>query len=69
MLFFWMGGENRSSRGKTSHGRVENQQTQSIYDTGCENRTRVTLVEGKCSHHSANPATTTRNEARAVFVL
>ena len=25
--------ENRITRGKTSHGRVENQQTQSTYDT------------------------------------
>ena len=36
--------------GKTSHGRVEDQQTQSTYDTECGNRTRATLVEGKCSH-------------------
>ena len=38
-------------QGKTSLGRVENQQTQSTHDTGCGNRTQVTLVEGKCSHH------------------
>ena len=43
--------------GKTSHSRVENQQTQSTFDAECENRTRATLVEGKCSHHYANPAT------------
>ena len=49
--WFLMRGENRSTRGKTSHSRVENQQTQSTYDTGCGNRTRATLVEGKCSHH------------------
>ena len=54
---FLMRGENRSTRGKTSHGRVENQQTQSTYDTRCGNRTWATLVEGKCSHHYANPAT------------
>ena len=42
--------------GKTTHGRVENQQTQSTYDTGCGNRTQATLVEGKYSHHYANPA-------------
>ena len=42
-----MRGENRSTQGKTSHGRVENQQTESQ----CENRTRATLVKGKCSHH------------------
>ena len=28
-----MRGENRSTRGKTSHDRVEDQQTQSTYDT------------------------------------
>ena len=45
--WFLMRGENRSTQGKTSHGRVENQQTQSIYDIECRNRTRATL-EGKC---------------------
>ena len=49
--WFLMRGENRSTRGKTSHSRVENQETQSTYDTGCGNRTRATLVEGKWSHH------------------
>ena len=49
-------GENRSSRRKTSRSRVENQQTQSTYDAGSENRTRGTLVEGERSHHCANPA-------------
>ena len=49
--WFLMRGENRSTRGKTSHSRVENQQTQSTYDAGCGNRTQATLVEGKCSHH------------------
>ena len=49
--WFLMRGENRSTRGKTSHSRGEYQQTQSTYDTGCGNRTRATLVEGKCSHH------------------
>ena len=53
--WFLMRGENRSTRGKTSHSRVENQQTQSTYDIRCGNRTRATLVEGKCSHHSAHP--------------
>ena len=38
-------GENRSTRGKTSHSRVENQQTQSTFDAECGNRTRATLVE------------------------
>ena len=49
--WFLVRGENRSTRGKTSHSRVENQQTQSTYDAECGNRTRATLVEGKCSHH------------------
>ena len=44
-------------RGKPSHSRVENQQTQPTYDTECGNRTRATSVEGKCSHHCSNPAT------------
>ena len=48
---FLVRGENRSTRGKTSHSRVENQQTQSTYDAEGGNRTRATLVEGKCSHH------------------
>ena len=56
--WFLMRGENRSTRGKTSHERVEDQQTQFTYYTECGNRTRATLVEGKCSHHQANPATT-----------
>ena len=43
--------------GGTSQSRVENQQTQSTYDAECGNQIRATLVEGKCSHHEANPAT------------
>ena len=31
-----------------------------IYDTECANRTRASLVESKCSHHYANPATLMR---------
>ena len=50
---FVMTGENRSTRGKTSQSRVENQQTQSTYDAECGNRTQATLMEGKCSHHYA----------------
>ena len=42
--------------GKTSHSRVENQQTQTTFEAECGNRTLATLVEGKCSHHKANPA-------------
>ena len=52
-----MRGENQGARGKTSRGRVENQQTQSTYDTECGNRPRATLVEGKCSQKCAHPAT------------
>ena len=44
-MWFLVRGENRSTRGKTSHSRVENQQTQSTYDGECGNRTRATLVE------------------------
>ena len=55
--WFLMRGENRITRGKTSHSRVENQQTQSTYDTGCGNRTGATLLESKCSHHKANHTT------------
>ena len=44
-------------RRKTSRSKEENQQqTQPTYDTGFGNRTRVTLVEGECSHHCAIPA-------------
>ena len=42
-----MRGGNWSTQGKSSHGRVKNQQTQSTYDTDCRNRTRATLVHGK----------------------
>ena len=55
--WFLMRGENQSTRRKTSHSRVENQQTQSTYDAECGNRPQATFVEGKCSHHQANPAT------------
>ena len=51
-----MRGENWSTQGKTSQSRVDNQQTQSTYDADCRNQTWATLVEGKCSHHQANPA-------------
>ena len=59
--------ENRSTRGKTSH-RLEDQQIQFTYDTECGNRTRATLVAGKCSHHKANPATNTNNNRLNVQV-
>ena len=49
--------ENRSTRRKTSRSKDENQQqTQPTYDAESGNRTRVTLVGGECSHHSAIPA-------------
>ena len=54
--WFLVRGENKRTRGKTSQNRVENQQTQSTYDSGSGNLTRVTLVEGECSHHCADPA-------------
>ena len=53
--WFLVRGENGSTRAKTSHSRVENQQTQSTFDARCGNRTRATLGEGKCSHRNANP--------------
>ena len=63
--WFLVRGENRSTRGKTSPSRVENQQTPSTFDAECGNRTRATLVEGKCSHHNANPATFIHHHALA----
>ena len=54
--WFLRRGENRSTRRKTSRSKVENQQTQPTYDAGSGNRTWDTLVEGKRSHHCANPA-------------
>ena len=54
---FWGGrGRERSTRGKNSHSRAENQQTQPTYDAESGNRTRATLVEGECSYHCAIPA-------------
>ena len=41
---------------KTSRGKDENQQqTQPTNDPESENRTRVTLVGGECSHYCAIP--------------
>ena len=57
MLVFGERGKPEYLGKKTSRSRVENQQTQSTFDAECGNRTRATLVEGKCSHHLANPAT------------
>ena len=54
---FFMRGENRSTRRKTSWSKDENQQqTQPTYDVESGNRTRATLVGGECSHHCAIPA-------------
>jgi len=58
--WFLRRGENRSTRGKTSRSRDENQQqTQPTYDAGSGNRTRDTLVGGERSHHYTIPATDT----------
>ena len=54
--WFLRRGENRSTRGKTSRSRVENQQTQPTYGVESGNRSWATLVEGECSHHCASPA-------------
>ena len=68
-------GENRSTRGKTSQSREENQQTQPTCDTEVGNRTRVTLVGGECSHHYAitalfhNSAFESSWEGRVLFSL
>ena len=54
--WFLRRGENRSTRGKTSRSREENQQqTQPTYDAGSGNRTWDTLVEGERSPHRAIP--------------
>ena len=54
---WFLRGENRSTQGKTSRSREENQQqTQPTYDAGSGNRTRDTLVGGERSHHCAIPA-------------
>ena len=54
--WFLRRGENRSTRGKASRCRVENQQTQPTHDVESGNRTRATFVGGECSHHCAIPA-------------
>ena len=48
--------ENRSTRGKTSHSRVENQQTQPTSDAESGNRTRATSVGGECPHYYTTTA-------------
>ena len=54
--WFLVRGESWSTRGKTSHSRIEKQQTQPTYDVRSGNRTRATLVEGQSSRHCANSA-------------
>ena len=54
--WFLRRGENRSTQGKTSQSRVENQQTQPTYGVESRNRSQATLVEGECSHHCASSA-------------
>ena len=54
--WFLLRGKNWSTRVKTSQSRIENQQSKPTSDVRSGNRTRVTLVEGQCSHHCANTA-------------
>ena len=54
--WFLVRGETRSTWGKTSRSRVENQQTQPTYNVRSGNRTRATSVEGQCSRHCTNTA-------------
>ena len=56
MLGFEEGGKPESAE-KFPRSKGENQQqTQSTYDTGSEDRTRDTLVVGERSQHCATPA-------------
>ena len=55
MLVFVEGGKLENPE-KNPRSKDENQpQTQPTYDVESGNRTRVTLVGGKCSHHCAIP--------------
>ena len=55
--WFLRGGENRSTRTKTSRRKGENQQqTQPTYGVDAGIWTRATLVGGECSHHCATLA-------------
>ena len=71
--WFLVRGENRSTRGKTSRSRVENQKTQPTYDIRSGNRTRATMAEGQCSHHCANTTHlrrgTNHNNAETYFCI
>ena len=56
MLVFVEGGKPENPE-KNPRSKDENQQqTQPTYDVESGNRTRATLVGGKCSHHCAIPA-------------
>ena len=56
VLVFMEGGKPEYPE-KNPRSKDENQQqTQPTHDTGTGNRTRVTMVEGECSHHCAVPA-------------
>ena len=55
MLLFVEGGKPENPE-KTLGARREQQQTQSTYDVGSENRTQVALVGGECSQHCATSA-------------
>ena len=50
-------GDNRTNKRKTSQSREEKQQQiQPTYCVESENRSRTTLMKGKCSHHCMIPA-------------
>ena len=56
MLVFVEGGKPENPENNPRSKDENQQQTQPTYDTGARNRTRATLVGGKCSHHCAIPA-------------
>ena len=64
--WFLRTGGNRSTRGKTSRSRVENQQTHSTYGVESGNGSRATLVEGECSHHCVSPSPHVNNTLQAI---
>ena len=53
MLVFVEGGKPEYAKRNTRSRDENQQQTQPTYDAESGNRTRATLVEGKCSHHCA----------------
>ena len=62
-------GENRSTRGKTSQSREENQQTQPTYNAESRNGTRAILVGGECSNHFATTALSRMVPPLLIFLL